>query len=216
MNPWMRQAALAVMLLGAARAAAAEAGDSWRDHWSQRQEPRRSALDSAGNLTRTAGAGVGVGGGCGLASVLGLPSGSAGGALLLPALELRFFLASGHSIDLSVPIVNSVLASVLLGGFTVGLDGFYNFNAGTEGVRFLVGPGLGASVLVAGGAAIFALKVPVVLGVEFLTEGRGFGFSVQARPHFDLALGSFYGGSAVTAGAGVLGVLAFNWYGTEL
>ena len=134
-------------------------------------------------------------------------------AFMLPTLEARLFLANGNSVDLSIPLAGVLAAAATGEWFNGGIDAFYNFNLGHAGVRFLLGPGLGISAVASPYFTAVELRVPVVLGVEFLTKRRGFGFSLQARPFLDVGIG---GNQSVpgTVGGGVIGVLAFNWYRT--
>ena len=187
-------------------------GRATEDPTSWSAPPRKLAVPR-----RTFGVGFGFGGGYSVGVLTGLGSSSSfgGPSLLLPTLELHAFLENGQSVDLSIPLINSVVSSLALGGFVAGIDGFYNFNIGSEQVRFLCGPGLGLGLAFAQGVSVIDFKVPVVLGVEFLTEGRIFGFGLQARPFVDLAIASRYGSSFGGFGGGFMGVLALNWYGTS-
>lgn len=141
--------------------------------------------------------------------------GAVGFALLLPTFEMQFFLRRGHSIDISVPLLNIVAVSALARIFYFSTDAFYNFNVGRGSARFVVGPGLGLSLATYGGAVAGSLRIPAEVGVEFLTKGRGFGFKILGRPWVEVA----FAGAAGTVAAGALGgglmlAVAFTGYST--
>jgi hypothetical protein len=158
--------------------------------------------------------GLGTAFGAGVAAVAvnlgGTKYGGVGLALELPTVELQFFTRSGSSIDLSLPLTNMIVVGALSNAFVLELTGYYNYNLGTGGVRFLLGPGLGFSVAAANGTAGGG-KLAGVLGVEFLTRGRHFGFKLMTRPFVGYAGGG--GGSGVVGGAML--ELALAGYGTR-
>jgi hypothetical protein len=136
-------------------------------------------------------------------------------ALWLPSLELRFFAARGHSIDLSLPVANMIVFSALLSsaGFSsavVGADLFYDFNLGSEKTRLLVGPGLGLSGGFSTGGVGVEVRVPAVVGVELLSDDGRSGVSLQVRP-----FASFDLGRSSSPGGGVMVLIALNWYSTS-
>jgi hypothetical protein len=201
---------ISLAVLGASRASAEE------EVKDPSTGPRGAVLEETRtaepSLARRFGFGSALGGGV-TATIFGgqtlvLPG------VLVPTLEARLFLESGSSIDLSLPVVNVVSASISVRGLALTLDGFYNFNLGSEGVRFLIGPGLGLAVIAAPYVASFGVKVPVQVGVEFLTKSRVFGFSLQARPYVEATYVAIGTGSITRFGAGALAVLGFNWYAT--
>lgn len=223
----------------AATPVAAEEGD-----WSDAHDD--SSITGA-HLDRRYGLGTGLGRGFAAAysPVLGPfgpgPLGTSGSlvfsipptpAVLLPTFEARFFLRDGHSLDLSVPLVSAVVASINRWAFVGGFDASYVLNFGGERFRFYGGLGLGLGVVLGlpRGAYDVELRVPLTTGVEYLTAGHGFGIGVQARPLMNLNIEEFVqveecmfgcGGSpsetrwnTTTFGAGLLGVLSLTWYAT--
>jgi len=175
---------------------------------------------------RSWGVGTALGGGyvAAVAGVNGVGSASAGGAgIELPTLELRFFLPSGHSIDVSTWVANTIVLGAAAKIFYWNSSAFYNFNLGSGRVRGLLAPGIGFEVAAAPGVSAGALQIPAIVGVEFLTEGRHFGFSIRARPFFEVgggtvtatSAGSTASSSANLIGGGVLGELVFMGYGTR-
>lgn len=137
----------------------------------------------------------------------------------ITSLEIQAFNRFGHSIDVSVPLVNTIIQSAIIGGFIWQTDVFYNFNLGPSWVRFVVGPGLGARFGAVGtsfgGAGLFTLRVPGEVGVELLSPGRGFGFKVLARPWFEANLATAFqsGGAASAAVLGGGALLSLGWSG---
>jgi hypothetical protein len=137
-------------------------------------------------------------------------------ALELPSLEMQFFTRRGHSIDVSVPITNTIVIAAVARIFFWSTDVFYNFNLGRGRVRGLLGPGLGAGLAVGSGGSAGYLRVPILGGVEILSPRARFGFKVQARPFFNLAFGSSATSVIVAPGGGVIGELAFSFYGRRI
>jgi len=142
-------------------------------------------------------------------------------AYLLPSLEMQFFTHRGHSIDISAPIVNTLLQlSLSHGQVLVGsIDLFYNFNVGSGRVRFLVGPGVGLAEgysfrdgFIRNG--YLALRFPAEFGVEFLTRRRGFGFKLLARPWAHIGTASDGSMPGPAFGGGVIGALGLSFYKT--
>lgn len=134
--------------------------------------------------------------------------------VLLPTMELRFFNRRGGSVDLSVPISNTLVAGAFARIFAWSTDVYYNFNLGPGRVRFLAAPGLGFAVLAGYGAGGVSLRVPAILGVEFLSPGRGFGFQIRGRPHFEVGYASSGSSSLTAIGGGFMAELAFIGYAT--
>ena len=134
-----------------------------------------------------------------------------GGQLFLfPSLEARFFFTNGSSIDVSVPVVNPLVWAALTGQFVGAIDTFFNFNFGREWARLLLGPGLGLGVRLPDG---WAIRVPLQVGVEFLSGDRHFGFSLQARPFLTLGPSAYVSRLHVGGGAHLLVVLV--WYAAD-
>jgi hypothetical protein len=171
-------------------------------------------LGTAEAKERSFGVGTALGAGVGAASlkVGSLDASGVGALLLLPSLELRFFLNDTLSLDISSPLANTIILAVADYGFAWRTDINLTFNFGSGTVRGMVGPGLGAAIVATGGDVGVSMFVPGVLGVEFLTGGRGFGFQIAARPFVTFNLTGI-GDYSFVAG-GVLGVLGFVWYGT--
>lgn len=142
-------------------------------------------------------------------------SSGAGPSILLPTLELSFFLRRGHSINISIPVVNSVVVSAQVGAFYFGSDFFYNFNIGHGQVRLLLGPGLGYNLLIGGGFQMGGIRIPGEIGVEFLTRSRRFGFKIMGRPWLEFDFGTNGSMSGGSVGGGVLGLLGFSFYGVR-
>ena len=142
-------------------------------------------------------------------------SSGAGPSILLPTLELSFFLRRGHSINISIPVVNSVVVSAQVGAFYFGSDFFYNFNIGHGQVRLLLGPGLGYNLLIGGGYQMGGIRIPGEIGVEFLTRTRRFGFKIMGRPWLEFDFGTNGSTSAGSVGGGIVGLLGFSFYGVR-
>lgn len=131
-----------------------------------------------------------------------------GPALLLPTAELQIFLPGEFSIDVSVPLLNMALGSVLIGGTLVGGDLYFSLSAGEGKTRFVAGAGVGFAYVSAHYDTVTAVKVPLQLGFEVLSKRRTFGFKVLARPWLEFA----NDGYATQAGGGLLGALVFTGY----
>ena len=133
------------------------------------------------DVKRKWGLGSNFGGG---ASVLTLGGkGYVGPGIQLPTLEVQAFTKSGNSVGISVPLLSVTVLSALAQTFALGADVYYNFNFGSGTARFIVGPGVGFLFAATDQAVGGALRVPAVVGVEFLTEGRMFGFKIAAQPY---------------------------------
>lgn len=141
-------------------------------------------------------------------------------ALLLPSFDARIFLRSGHSIDISVPILNVLLLSALNGGFVFSADAYYNINSGTGNIRLLAGAGLGFTALaLSGGGTTIAggsIRIPAMIGVEFMTAAQGFGFQLALRPFAELAFAGAASISGSAVGGGVLFVIGFFGYSATI
>ena len=161
--------------------------------------------------TRVFGLGTSHGAGVAAASISDFSGGSTlalGFALLLPSLEAQIFLGSDDiSLEVSVPVLNIAIVSAVTSWFVWNTNVYLAFHFGDD-VRFVVGPGLGFSVVSAGSLGGFSLRIPAVIGVEFLTPASSFGARLQTRPFVELAFVS--GGTQV--GGGALLELAFHFY----
>lgn len=174
-----------------------------------------SALSQAAEAKeRSFGIGTAVGGGVGATSIRAgtLDASGVGGLILLPSLELRFFLSDLVSLDISSPLGNTIVIGAAGYGFAWRSDLNLTFNFGEDTVRFMAGPGLGATLITTSDDVGVGLILPGQFGVELLTDARGFGFQVSARPFLGFNLTGI-GDYSVLAG-GIMGVLGFVWYGT--
>ena len=174
----------------------------------------RAAAQGAELPARRFGLGTAIGSGYAVGAALSSGASLGGNvALEAPSLEMQFFTRRGHSIDISVPVTNTIIVAAVAGIFAWSTDVFYNFNLGRGRVRGLLGPGLGAGFAVAGGVSAGFLRVPVMGGVEFLSPRARFGFKIRARPFFDLAFGTGPSASVLAVGGGAFGELVFSFYG---
>ena len=130
-----------------------------------------------------------------------------------PTVEVQGFWRNGHSIDVSVPLGDSLVAGALTGIWLFGFDIFYSVNRGRGRVRQIVGPGLGVMAGGAGGIATGMFRVPVEIGVEVLTRRHRWGFKALARPYFQVG-GVGAGGVRVgSVGGGMIAGVGFSRYG---
>jgi hypothetical protein len=163
---------------------------------------------------RVFGFGTAFGGGVAAATAVSGGGSSAsfvGPALLLPTLEFQGFFPGEYSLDVTLPVTNMILVSSAMKGFLFSTDVFFNANIGKGTERFVVGPGLGFSVLALDGGSATTFRLPAQIGLEILTKKRGFGFKLLARPWLEVASGS----RATAVGGGVLGALVFSGYSTR-
>jgi hypothetical protein len=196
-------AAAVVALVGAP--SAAHADDLTAD------APEASAAPAP---QRVFGLGTAFGGGVSAATAVsstGYQKSLVGPALLLPTTEFQFFFPREYSLDVVVPLTNIIIVSKAVGGFAFTMDAFFNMNIGQGTERFVFGPGLGFSALASDGGSAGTLRLPAQIGLEVLTEKRGFGFKILARPWAEFGSGS--AGTAV--GGGLLGALVFSTYVTR-
>jgi hypothetical protein len=132
-------------------------------------------------------------------------------AAMLPTLEGQIFLGRREwSIDVTVPLTNMIVVSGVVGGFFFQTDAFFNFNLGSGVARFIVGPGLGVSVVAAKSVNGAAFRVPAELGIELLLANKHIGIKLLARPYVEFA-----GGTAQAVGGGVIGLLGLSGYVTK-
>ncbi|MCK5799880.1 MAG: hypothetical protein KAI47_21970 [Deltaproteobacteria bacterium] len=141
--------------------------------------------------------------------------------LLLPTLEMKYFLSDQLSIDLSMPIVNVALSNALRDYFFVTGEAFINFHASApSSMELFVAPGIGFSYAsdsyeeqgVEYNESAWAFHVPVRIGVEFNNATRKFGWMIAVRPFFNLVHGNK---GDITPGGGVMVELAFHAYGVS-
>jgi hypothetical protein len=170
-----------------------------------------------GPHTRVVGLGTGAGGGFAavtLTSPTGqvMRTGSAlTAALMLPTLEAQVFLNKREwSIDVTVPLTNTLVLAATVGGLFFNMDAFFNFNLGGDVVRFVIGPGVGFGVVSYAGISGASLRVPIEAGIELLAFRRNFGLKLLARPWLEIS-----SGTAQTVGGGLIGLLGISGYITR-
>jgi hypothetical protein len=136
--------------------------------------------------------------------------------ILLPTIELKFFLGDAFSLDLSVPVVNIAASNALQDYFFFTAEAYAMFHPGApSSVELFVGPGFGFSYAKWTNDALhasssgYAFHIPARIGLEFNSARRTFSFIVAARPFFSLV----HGGSGENKpGGGVLlelGIMAY-------
>ena len=133
-------------------------------------------------------------------------------ALMLPTIEATFFYSDRGSIDVWLGLVDSILNSALMGLFYLRF-GFLQTNYfGSGRVRGLISVGMGFDFFGGGGIFGFSGRVPVRLGVEFISRSLGFAFRLMARPYFVVSYFNFYEGGGTAFGGGVLAELGFHFF----
>ena len=117
--------------------------------------------------------------------------------LLLPTLELKFFLTDRLSLDFSVPIVNIAASNAIQDYFFFTAEAFINFHpSAPNSFELFVAPGIGISYAQweADDDSLpdengWALHVPVRIGFEINNARRNFSMFVAVRPFFSLVHG---------------------------
>ena len=138
-----------------------------------------------------------------------------------PTLEFQRFGHNGHSLDLSLPLFDTIVLGARDRRFTLGMDAFYNFNLGRKRVRLILGPGLGFAV----GSRRFDLldvtlvtleyrvRLPAELGLEILGRQQNFGVKLLVRPWGDVGFLQIADvGRFLQAGAGVMAAVGVSGY----
>ncbi|MCA9719481.1 MAG: hypothetical protein KC468_32750 [Myxococcales bacterium] len=141
-------------------------------------------------------------------------------AVNTPTLELRAFLRRGDaretsSIDVSIPVINSLIFSVTGRGFGIGADVYYSYEFGRGVTRLIIGPGLGFAVSVADDRALGAARVVGQAGLSLVPRGAKFSFQLLGRPYFAVVPGTYTGEAAAEHApysGGVLFVLGLVVY----
>ena len=138
--------------------------------------------------------------------------------VLLPSLEVRIFLANERSLDISVPVVNTLVIAMTDHVAAIGIETFYNMNfeLGSNRTRLLLGPGFGLNVAAGGGSSgtgAASFRIPVVVGVEFMSLERNFGFQIRAHPWVEAGFGKVASIAPSPLGAGVMAEIAILGYG---
>jgi hypothetical protein len=177
----------------------------------EHQRPRSGPPQRQFGLGSTLGFGVAVAG----AFSLGATAFAAGPALELPTIEAYIFVDDHFSIDISVPIFNTIVLAAAAGIGVFRADVYADFSIGDDWVRFVVGPGLGFSYGDFGNGRFTTsqINIDALVGVELLSVSRLFGFRVQTRPFLGIAFVS--SSSGVGVGGGALLELALAWYVTN-
>jgi hypothetical protein len=129
-----------------------------------------------------------------------------------PTIEAQFFYRREYSVDLSLPLINNIVGSVLSKGLLWSFDTFFNANVGSGMARLVIGPGLGFAAYATGGLGAAAVRFPGQVGVELLTPKRWFGFKLLARPWVEVAGGSAADATGTGLTTGVMGVVTFASY----
>jgi len=140
--------------------------------------------------------------------------------LLLPTLELKFFLADTMSIDISAPVANIAASNALQDYFFFTAEAFINFHPSAPSpVELFIAPGLGISYARwseedAAGDELsedgYAFHVPVRIGFELNNARRNYSMFIAVRPFFSLVHGGS-GGNEPGGGAFVeLGFMAYS------
>ncbi len=169
--------------------------------------------------TRVFGFGTAVGGGVQASALVGVSgtetTASVNPDVLLPSLEFRYFLRPYNlSIDLSIPVTNMIVVSAAAKLFYFEADAYATFHVGKRAPRFVGGAGVGFDLLVDSSdgktSALGGIRIPGQIGFEATSDAGGFGFSVLARPFFELLPGS----SSVVGGGAIL-ALDFMGYVTR-
>lgn len=172
--------------------------------------------------TRVFGLGTAIGGGGAAAGAYALSSSSGvylGPAIELPTLEALIFIDDHLSVDVSIPLWNSIIISGFSNGlFLWGTNVLLDFSLGDDWVRFIVGPELGFQYFgFSFGSTSYTyttLGVGALVGVELLTRTRLFGFRAMSRPNIGFTFASGTAEAFAVSGT-VLIELGFIWYITN-
>ncbi|MCA9665526.1 MAG: hypothetical protein KC503_08055 [Myxococcales bacterium] len=146
------------------------------------------------------------------------------GYLLLPTIELKFFLSDTLSLDFSVPVVNIAASNALQDYFFVTGEAYINFHpSAPSSFELFVAPGIGFSYAQwsdgneNAGARLedrsgYAFHIPVRIGFEInFGNRRNFSMFVAARPFFSLV----HGGTNTKAGGGFFAEIGIMGYAVK-
>jgi hypothetical protein len=202
----------------------AEDPTAWLERQAQLREAQEARRLERRPRRRTFSIGTAGGGGLiGLTSLGGY--GAAGGVVgTLPTLELRAFTENGTSIDFSIPLGDMVRGLIPVSGTfapSFSSDVFVNFSPEvTEGVRLMLGPGVGGSVGVLSlgqfgyASAMFVgggFRLGAEVGVEFLAAEGLVSVALLARPSAGLMfVGGGYGSSGAFFTGGLMGLASLS------
>lgn len=116
-------------------------------------EPKTKPDAHAPDLERTFGFGTILGGGFTVATLTtstGSASSGLNGALLLPTIEIEAFVTPSISVDVSVPLTNVVIASLVIQGVAFSGQAIVQVSVGDGDVRGVFGAGIGGDFVSAG------------------------------------------------------------------
>lgn len=159
---------------------------------------------------RTFGFGVGVGGGGEVFLSRGIHF---GGAVLLPAIELQIFpfRRRDWSIDLSVPLWNTIVNAAFNDAIFLSIDSYLDFNVGTGNKRLVVGPGIGLAYRDSGGIS-GGVRIPFQIGAEFLAVKKHVGVRFLVRSWTEAIFAKRDGG----LDQGLMAVIVVTGYTTRV
>ncbi len=162
--------------------------------------------------------GFGIGAGAGLQIFLGGTSGiSPSVPILLPAIELQFFpfRRRDWSLDVSIPLWNTIITAAKDDALFLQADTYLDFNVGKGNTRLVVGPGLGVAYRDTGGTSTSisgSIRIPFEIGPEFLVSKKHVGIRILARPFSELVFAKRDGGLV----NGIFAVLVVTGYTTRV
>lgn len=161
---------------------------------------------------RTFGFGVGVGVGGQL--FLGGRGLRAGGAVLLPAIELQLFpfRRRDWSIDFTFPLWNTIINAAYFDATFLSIDAYVDFNVGKGSTRLVVGPGLGLAYRDSGTGFTGGVRIPFQIGAEFLSAKKHVGVRLLVRPWTELIFPTRNGG----IDTGIFATLVVTGYTTRV
>ena len=161
---------------------------------------------------RTFGFGLGLGVGGQL--FLGGRGLRAGGAVLLPAIELQLFpfRRRDWSIDFSLPLWNTIINAAVFAATFLSLDAYVDFNVGKGNTRLVVGPGLGLAYRDNGTGFTGGVRIPFQIGAELLSAKKHIGVRLLVRSWTELIVPTRNGG----IDTGLLAVLVVTGYTTRV
>lgn len=168
---------------------------------------------------RVFGLGTALGGGIAFGGAYALGSGGASieaypaPALEIHSLEAMFFFDDHLSLDISIPLLNTIIIGIASGSEQIvpwGTNFLLDFSIGDDWVRFLVGPSVGIGLLAYRSSVFLQINVGAMLGLELLTRGRAFGFRIMTRPQAQFAITSV---PSHTIGIGGVAMLELGFIG---